>query len=136
MIRCQLSSNASTVLYTFPYNPCDYDAKDDYSPNEVQILHGAPAYQPLAFDGRPRVLRWENMSTAAAIETMLATCASRKGKQYYIKFNEMGQLNHSWPSWAGYSTWYKIRIVDVKTKAKKGGALYYEYIELWISPQQ
>lgn len=140
MSNCILASaSAATVgtngYYQFPYNPVNYDSKDDFGISQVSILHGAPATQALAYDGRPRIMKWEGMSTAVAVETMLTTFRSRIGKNYWIKFNELGQMNHNWPYWIDYTKWYRCRIVDVKTSVRRGGKLYYDTIELWLQPR-
>lgn len=134
--KCQLSSVPSTVVYTFAYNPKDYDAKDDFSVTSIDILHGAPAYQKISFDGRPRVMKWQNLSTVSAVESMITAFKARAGKLYYIKFNTMGDLNHFWPGYTTNDIWYKMRIVDLKVQTKPGGPGRYDGIELWISPQQ
>jgi len=136
--QCKLStaSDGSGWTYIFAYNPKDYDARDDYGVTSIDILHGAPAFQKISFDGRPRVMKWENMSTSAAVETMISTFKARAGKIYYIQFNTMGNLNHFWPGYSSNASWYKMRLVDLKLRTKPGGAGRYDSIELWLCPQQ
>lgn len=134
---CKLSSSsAGAVAYQFAYNPKDYDARDDFGVTSIDILHGAPAYQRISFDGRPRIMVWEHLSTAAVVETMIKAFKGRAGKMYWIQFNSMGNLNHFWPNYSSNTSWYRMRIIDVKLRTKPGGPGRYESIELWLGPQQ
>lgn len=134
MVRCTLSSSTPIAHYTFPYNPVVYESNDETKLKAVDLLHGSPAWQKSKFDGGLRTLRWEGYdATSTTVKQMIAEFKLRQGKLYYINFYDMDDLNNQWPT---TDDWKKIRLIDVRTKPRRGGPLVYEYIELLIQPEE
>ena len=133
MIRVQLSSaSGGPADFTVPYNPVYVEEKADYDVNAIPILHGSPVYQVPAYDGRPRILRWESNEVGDVnMASLLGQLRYRKGKVWYINFNDIDDLFWSWPS---LTTWNKMMIIDIKTKSRRGGKLQYDSFEAYVMP--
>lgn len=136
--RMELASVAGTVKYVFPYNPVSFDAIDDYAVSEIETIHGPCVYQRPIFDSRLRVMSWKgNWASDTNMVALISNLQARIGKTYYIAFHSVAPIVHVWP----YSTlvsgtgWWKVKIVDLKTKIKDGGRLVYDSVDLYLSPQ-
>lgn len=132
-LRCQLSSASNGPANVwFPRNPYYYDASDEAYISTFNVLHGADIRHKKQFDGRPRVMRWENIPVSYTNFTnFINYLRSIRLQVRYVNFNSMEPLNSRWPS---STTWKKCRIIDVKADYKEGGILIYNFLELWIKP--
>jgi len=134
--RMQLSSSSggSPVNYTFASNPREYDPKDEAYVSSLQVLHGSAIYQKRSWDDRPRILKWtSNEVTSSYISGLVTYFRSIEGQIRYFNFRDLDSINYRWPS---SSAWKKARVVNVRTNPREGGSLKYEYVEIWIVPEQ
>jgi len=135
-LRIQVSSSSAgtPVNYTFSSNPKMYDSKDELNAVAMPVLHGSTIYQKRGWDDRPRVLKWENNDVESIYISGLVTYfRSIEGQIRYFNFRDINSINYRWPV-AG--TWKKARIVNIRTSLRPGGILRYDYVEIWISPEQ
>ena len=142
-IQISSTSNGATP-YLMVVNPTIYDAGGGahYRVNRVDILHGAPTWQKVKWDGEPRSLIWRGFYVSTPNDTsglvgQLSTMEAWIGEIKFINFDNLDDMNDNWP---GVSTsWKKCRVVNViKTymSAEQSGLPRYDSVTLIVQPEE
>lgn len=134
-------SDTSDGASTMSLNPVAWEQPSGYDIQEIEILHGANAYQESYFDSRPRKLVWEGIYASASYDntgfiSQFGTMQGWKGSIMYFNFKSMDDMNDGWPT---ADTWKKARIVDLRVSyapASRSGIPLFERVELVIQPEQ
>lgn len=124
----------STGSYTLPINPYIWDGAPGKDLTIHKILHGAPAWQEVSWDGRTRTLEWRGIQVGVEpFETQIGEMRDWVGRIRYINFQNVSSVVDNWPV---INTWKKCRVIDVICSYKPGGSLKYESVKLLIQPEQ
>lgn len=128
------STPESTGAYTLPINPYIWDGAPGSDVSSHKILHGAPAWQENAWDGRIRTLEWRGILVGRAnFQNQVTEMTTWKGNIRYVNFQNISSAVGNWPV---INTWKKCRVIDIIPVYRPGGALQYESIKLLIQPEQ
>lgn len=127
--------------YTLPVNPASYSCGEYVKVVSQNILHGAPAWQEAAWDGRIRSLFWTGFYVSTADDSsgfaeQVFVMEGWKGSIKYVNFNNLEDLNTNWPT---TNTWKKCRIINVGKEfksASESSKPAYSQVVLYIQPEQ
>ena len=132
------SSNSGPSNFTFNVNPVIYDGVDEAFVSSLDILHGSNVYQKKVWDDRIRTFRWSGNPVDATYMTPIVNYfRSIEGEIRYFNFRDLDSINTRWDTAnAVDDDWKKARVITLRTKARPGGSLIYEYVEVKLQPEQ
>lgn len=139
MNRIEVSSSSiGPSDYTFTVNPSIYDPVDEAYVAENEVLHAPSVFQKMCYDGRIRVMTWQNHEVGwSDISSTVTYFRSVEGEIRYFNFKDLDSINMRWDTVGlDSASWKKARVITIKTKPRPGGKLVYESVQLSLQPEQ
>lgn len=124
--RIKLADNQGMTVnpYTFPINPTRVEISDAIDQTKIEIIDDSDAYQRKSVNSAVHRLVWLGPNYTPQLISLLQTLRNYMASGSRVKYIHLGT--------ADYLAWgpKKIFLVNLSTKLRDGGALYYEEVVL------
>lgn len=124
--RIRLANNQAMTdgLYTFPINPTRIEISDAIDQNKVEIIDDSDAYQRKSVNSAVHRLIWLGPNYTSQLISLLSTLRTYMANGTRVKYIHLGTADYL--SWGAK----KIFLVNLSTKVRDGGALFYDEVVL------
>jgi hypothetical protein len=124
--RIKLADNQAMTVnaYTFPINPTRVEISDAIDQSKIEIIDDSDAYQRKSVNSATHRLVWLGPNITPQLISLLGVLRSYFYSGSRVKYIHLGTVDYL--SWGAK----KIFLVNLSTKVRDGGPLYYDEVVL------